>query len=57
MSGIAAPMEDASNTAIRPEVAVLMAEQRGDRDQVLPLTKNVLQLFNYIEETGKEKIS
>jgi polar amino acid transport system substrate-binding protein len=53
MSGIAAPMDDASNTDTRAEVAVLMAEQRGDRDQVLPLTKNVLQLFNYIEETAK----
>ena len=35
---------------------VLMAEQRGDRDQVLPLTKNVIQLFNYLEDTTKLKI-
>lgn len=33
-----------------------MAEQRGDRDQVLPLTKNVIQLFNYLEDATKLKI-
>jgi polar amino acid transport system substrate-binding protein len=33
-----------------------MAEQKGDRDQVLPLTKNVLQLFNYIEQVSKLKL-
>ncbi|MFZ6819797.1 substrate-binding periplasmic protein [Undibacterium sp. Ji22W] len=40
----------------RPTVAVLMPEQKGDRDQILPLTKNVLQLFNYIEESAHIKI-
>lgn len=33
-----------------------MPEQKGDRDQILPLTKNVLQLFNYIEESAHIKI-
>nr|WP_315487386.1 ABC transporter substrate-binding protein [uncultured Undibacterium sp.] len=37
-------------------VPILMAEQKGDRDQVLPLTKNVLQLFSYIEQTSKLKL-
>ncbi|MFC0351604.1 substrate-binding periplasmic protein [Undibacterium danionis] len=37
-------------------IPILMAEQKGDRDQALPLTKNVLQLFNYIEQTGKLKL-
>ncbi len=37
-------------------VTVLMAEQRGDRDQVLPLAKNVIQLFNYLEDATKFKI-
>ncbi len=37
-------------------LVVLMAEQRGDRDQVLPLAKNVIQLFNYLEEATKLKI-
>lgn len=40
----------------RPVIAVLMPEQKGDRDQILPLTKNVLQLFNYIEEAANIKI-
>lgn len=46
-------MQSNAGSINRPEVAVLMAEQKGDRDQILPLTKNVLQLFNYIEETAK----
>ncbi|MBR7801225.1 substrate-binding periplasmic protein [Undibacterium fentianense] len=33
-----------------------MAEQKGDRDQVLPLTKNILLLFNFIEESARVKI-
>lgn len=37
-------------------LTVLMAEQRGERDQVLPLTKNMIQLFNYLEEVTKLKI-
>jgi polar amino acid transport system substrate-binding protein len=37
-------------------VPILMAEQKGDHDQVLPLTKNVLQLFSYIEQTSKLKL-
>lgn len=36
-------------------VAILMAEQKGDHDQVLPVTKNVLQLFNYIEQASNLK--
>jgi len=37
-------------------LTVLMAEQRGDRDQVLPLTKNMIQLFNFIEDATKLKV-
>lgn len=46
-------MQSNTGSTGRPEVPVLMAEQKGDRDQILPLNKNVLQLFNYIEETAK----
>jgi polar amino acid transport system substrate-binding protein len=32
-----------------------MAEQKGEHDQVLPLTKNVLLLFNYLEQASNLK--
>ncbi len=53
LAGIASAMPSTSSIAVRPTVAVLMPEQKGERDQILPLTKNILQLFNYLEETAK----
>lgn len=52
----AAAMQITAAKSGRPVVVVLMPEQKGDRDQILPLTKNVLQLFNYIEEAANIKI-
>lgn len=52
----AAAMQITTVKSVRPVVVVLMPEQKGDRDQILPLTKNVLQLFNYLETTANIKI-
>ena len=54
MMGLAVPLPPKKNA--RPVVVVLMAEQKGDRDQILPLTRNVLQLFSYLEESAQIKI-
>lgn len=51
-AGVAPPMQN-TKTISRPVVAILIPEQKGERDQILPLTKNSLQLFNYIEEAAK----
>ena len=38
------------------KLTVLMVEQRGDRDRAFPLTKNMIQLFNFIEEATKPRL-
>jgi ABC-type amino acid transport substrate-binding protein len=52
--GTAAPTPSKQHS--RPTLAVLMAEQKGDREQTLPLTRNVLQLFTYLEDAAQIKI-